>query len=320
MGSAASMAQASVYMFPNFTISEIEKLLKGFLWCQGPLTNGKAKVAWKVVCLPKEQGKESLWVKWVNVVKLKGASIWEIEATHGDSCGWKKLLELRSRIKNHVFYSVGNGKNVSMWFDRWDMQGPISDIIPRKIWYEERYSDNEKVVDMIERVFGYGLYAGKVDWYHVVWFTQFQPRQAFILWLAILGRLATQDRVEKWSGNTKMECHLCNKEKDSHSHLFFKYEFSKHIWDMLRNKMFNMSNQEDLTSIVSKISLCKAKNNLGRIVNRLVHAAAVYFIWQKRNKRLFKQEKRIVEKILKIIDAVVVGLLHEVLQLSRQST
>nr|GEX31519.1 hypothetical protein [Tanacetum cinerariifolium] len=39
-----------------------------------------------------------------------------------------------------------------MWFDIWDMHGLISGIIPRKVWYEERYSDNEKVTDMIERV------------------------------------------------------------------------------------------------------------------------------------------------------------------------
>nr|GEW34154.1 hypothetical protein [Tanacetum cinerariifolium] len=231
---------------------------------------------------------------------------------------------------------------------RWDMKGPIFDIIPKKVLYEERYSGNEKVADIIERgVWIWPLHwysrfphlcnisvphltynendkvvwldsqrekkifstsqvwydlkrkCGKVDWYHVILFSQFQPRQAFILWLAILGRLATKDRVGKWSGNTKMECLLCNK-KDSHYHLFFKCEFSKNIWEMLRKKMSNMSNQDDLTSIVSKISLSKAKNNLWRIVNTLVLAAAVYFIWQKRNRRLFKQEKRYVEQILKI--------------------
>nr|GEX17268.1 hypothetical protein [Tanacetum cinerariifolium] len=48
--------RASVYMLPITTIKELEKLMKGFLWCQGPLTPGKAKVAWKVVCMPKEQG------------------------------------------------------------------------------------------------------------------------------------------------------------------------------------------------------------------------------------------------------------------------
>ncbi|GJV54144.1 RNA-directed DNA polymerase, eukaryota, reverse transcriptase zinc-binding domain protein [Tanacetum coccineum] len=36
-------------------IYKIDKLLKGFLWCQGDLTKGKDKVSWDVVCKPKDQ-------------------------------------------------------------------------------------------------------------------------------------------------------------------------------------------------------------------------------------------------------------------------
>ncbi|GKC68147.1 reverse transcriptase domain-containing protein [Tanacetum coccineum] len=69
---------ASVYMFPSSTINEIEKLLKGFLWCQGPLTSGKAKVAWKQVCLPKEQGGLGIksLKKWNEVLLIK--QLWKI--------------------------------------------------------------------------------------------------------------------------------------------------------------------------------------------------------------------------------------------------
>lgn len=31
-------------------------MIRGFLWCQGDLNHGKAKVPWHVVCLPKSQG------------------------------------------------------------------------------------------------------------------------------------------------------------------------------------------------------------------------------------------------------------------------
>nr|GFA08875.1 RNA-directed DNA polymerase, eukaryota, reverse transcriptase zinc-binding domain protein [Tanacetum cinerariifolium] len=69
---------ASVCMLPNSTITEIENLLKGFLWCQGPLTNGKAKVAWKQVCMPKEEaglGIKSL-KKWNEMLRIK--QLWKI--------------------------------------------------------------------------------------------------------------------------------------------------------------------------------------------------------------------------------------------------
>ncbi|GKD52859.1 metallophosphoesterase 1-like protein isoform X1, partial [Tanacetum coccineum] len=88
---------ASVFLIPKTTVKDIEKVLKGFLWSQGELKKGAAKIAWKIVCTPKNKGglgikslgpwneallckhlwnvssnKDSLWVKWVNMVKLKG--------------------------------------------------------------------------------------------------------------------------------------------------------------------------------------------------------------------------------------------------------
>ncbi|GJR82366.1 hypothetical protein Tco_0153151 [Tanacetum coccineum] len=39
-----------------FVCCGIEQIMRGFLWCQGGLSRGKAKVAWEVVCLPKKEG------------------------------------------------------------------------------------------------------------------------------------------------------------------------------------------------------------------------------------------------------------------------
>ncbi|GJW99860.1 hypothetical protein Tco_0183774 [Tanacetum coccineum] len=91
---------AFVFLLPKTVIKDINKLLKGFLWNQGELSRGKAKVAWKTICRPKSQGglglkdlgvwnkamiakhlwhviidKNSLWVKWISTVKLKGRSV-----------------------------------------------------------------------------------------------------------------------------------------------------------------------------------------------------------------------------------------------------
>ncbi|GJT14525.1 reverse transcriptase zinc-binding domain-containing protein [Tanacetum coccineum] len=38
----------------------------------------------------------------------------------------------------------------------------------------------------------------KVDWHDVVWYPNFIPRHAFILWLLVHERLSTQDRLAKW--------------------------------------------------------------------------------------------------------------------------
>lgn len=94
---------ASVFILPARIISELEQLMRGFLWCQGEMKRGKAKVAWESVCKPKQEGgldicrlddfnialmsthiwsilthKESLWVKWIHSYKLRGRSFWDV--------------------------------------------------------------------------------------------------------------------------------------------------------------------------------------------------------------------------------------------------
>ncbi|GJY94068.1 RNA-directed DNA polymerase, eukaryota, reverse transcriptase zinc-binding domain protein [Tanacetum coccineum] len=73
---------------------------------------GKAKIAWNKICLLKQQGglglkdlsvwnkvlmskhlwnlasnKESLWVKWINVIRLKWKSVWDVKIESSSSCG-----------------------------------------------------------------------------------------------------------------------------------------------------------------------------------------------------------------------------------------
>ncbi|GKC39954.1 RNA-directed DNA polymerase, eukaryota, reverse transcriptase zinc-binding domain protein [Tanacetum coccineum] len=141
---------ASVFLLPKSTIKDIERILKGLLWCQGDLARGKAKIAWKTLCKPKHQGglgfkdlrtwnevlltkqiwnitahKESLWVKWVHIVKLKGKSLWEVSTESNDSWIWKALLGLREKARQHIEYIVGDGKKVSAWYDKWHDIGPL---------------------------------------------------------------------------------------------------------------------------------------------------------------------------------------------------
>ncbi|GJY62450.1 putative RNA-directed DNA polymerase [Tanacetum coccineum] len=47
---------ASVFILPSSLMHDLEQVIRGFLWCQGEMKRGKAKVAWEVVCLPKKEG------------------------------------------------------------------------------------------------------------------------------------------------------------------------------------------------------------------------------------------------------------------------
>ncbi|GKD79442.1 AAA+ ATPase domain-containing protein, partial [Tanacetum coccineum] len=46
--------------------------------------------------------KDSLWAKWVHMVKSRGRSIWAVKTNVNDSWGWKHILEIRDKIKDHV--------------------------------------------------------------------------------------------------------------------------------------------------------------------------------------------------------------------------
>ncbi|GJU13851.1 RNA-directed DNA polymerase, eukaryota, reverse transcriptase zinc-binding domain protein [Tanacetum coccineum] len=253
------------------------------IYNQGDLKRGSAKVSWKVVCGSKSQGglglknlgawnevlmtkhlcniacnKESLWVKWVNVVRLKGRSIWGIATNTNASASWKHILSLRDKVRHHIIKKIRNGKECFMWFDKWWEKGIISEIIPIEVIQEANLNRNMKVREMIEKgewkwplnwrnkfnaiantlvphlnpnntdstvwitkkgVKGKFLTnkawddlndrGEEVKWWKIVWFSHCIPRHAFIMWLAIQGRLSTQDRLLKWYPTNVAVCPLC---------------------------------------------------------------------------------------------------------------
>ena len=148
--------------------------MKNFLWNQGETAKGKAKVAWANICKPKDQGglglkpleqwnrtllikhlwniatmKETLWVKWINVEKLKGKSVWEVTQDSTSSIGWKNILNLREKVRKHVFYKLGDGKSVSAWFDKWCSEGPLCEFISIREIYNARLSIECTVEELV---------------------------------------------------------------------------------------------------------------------------------------------------------------------------
>ena len=165
---------ASVFKLPKVVVRDLEKLFKGFMWSNGDLQKGKAKVAWKDICQPKQNGglglkpleqwndallvkhlwnvasgKDSLWVKWIYSAKLKGKNVWEVQNKANDSWMWRNLLDLREAVRKHMVYKIGDGNNVSIWNDTWGLQLPLDTILSRREIFEAGYSNNEKVVNCI---------------------------------------------------------------------------------------------------------------------------------------------------------------------------
>ncbi|KAL4557476.1 hypothetical protein LXL04_035656 [Taraxacum kok-saghyz] len=145
----------SVILLPKTTIKDIEKVFKGFLWTGGILTKGKAKVAWKMVCKPQEEGglgirdlqtwnkalltrqiwrltkvKNSLWMDWVNIHHLHKHTFWEVKSKDLEGFSWSNMLALRDKLWKHIWKTPGDGNNINLWYDNWHSAGPLTKIIP----------------------------------------------------------------------------------------------------------------------------------------------------------------------------------------------
>ncbi|GJX55147.1 hypothetical protein Tco_0285044 [Tanacetum coccineum] len=87
-------------------------------------------------------GKNTLWVKWVNAVKLKGKSIWDIQKEYNDNWIWKTLLDLRGKIRKNVYKVLGDEKSTNVWHDQWSSVGIQSDIVNNRDIYNARLKDS----------------------------------------------------------------------------------------------------------------------------------------------------------------------------------
>ncbi|GJR75216.1 reverse transcriptase zinc-binding domain-containing protein [Tanacetum coccineum] len=160
--------------------------MRGFLWCQGDMKKGKAKVAWDVVCLPKREGglgirrletfnkalisthiwsiitgKESLWVKWIHSYKLKGRCFWDYPYRGNMSWGWRKILLVRPLVRPLFWSRIQNGLNTFAWHDTWCSVGHMSNIISNRDIYNAGFRLDAKVNDIILN----GEWAWPTHWY-----------------------------------------------------------------------------------------------------------------------------------------------------------
>lgn len=140
----------SSFILPKGCIKKIESLCSRFLWV-GNIDGSKgAKVAWATVCLPKKEGglglrrftnwnktlclrfiwtlfsgNDSLWASWHKYHNIRSNSFWELRESIRDSWTWKEILRLRPVAEQFVNATLGDGSNISFWYDSWTPLGPL---------------------------------------------------------------------------------------------------------------------------------------------------------------------------------------------------
>ncbi|XP_070004226.1 uncharacterized protein LOC107821332 [Nicotiana tabacum] len=114
---------------------------------------------------------------------------------------------------------------------------------------------------------------------------------------AIQSRLYTKDKLMRWGSITSAECVLCEENDEDHEHLFFKCKFLATIWERLLKwagvgRAARKWNEEISWAIKFAIG-----RRTSTALYRLMLAGTVYYIWQERNWRIFRKQKRRAEDL-----------------------
>ncbi|GJT46976.1 sodium/hydrogen exchanger 6 [Tanacetum coccineum] len=287
---------------------DLEKLMRGFLWCQGEMKKGKAKVAWESICFPKDEGglgirrldtfnislmathiwsivmnKESLWVRWIHSYKLMGRSFWDVPMRSCVSWGWRKLLQIRDTIRPCMWYQIGNGTKAFVWFDRWCNECPLNQVKTVCQITNHGFSMKDKVVDVMHN----GKWSWQADWLDI------QPLLLDPNKDDMLFRRDNNGNLKSFSGlNPSKKCRSALGAYCVVWSYVRKYAAMKHIDSRMAN-------------ILSWLYPLSSTNSARSNCSRLVVAASAYYIWHERNNRIFRKKARNVEQVRDTIIATV---------------
>ncbi|GJX71318.1 RNA-directed DNA polymerase, reverse transcriptase-related family protein [Tanacetum coccineum] len=141
------------------------------------LKTTKAKVSWKVVCTPKEEGglglksledvnkvcvlklifriissKNSLWVDWIKRHLIRNNSLWALKDNMiAGSWICKKLLKYRDMARLFYKVEVKCGYSVSFWHDSWCSLGCLIGLFGSRGFIELGVSEQTTLGEVMER-------------------------------------------------------------------------------------------------------------------------------------------------------------------------
>ncbi|XP_062108252.1 uncharacterized protein LOC133819101 [Humulus lupulus] len=275
-------------------LHSIIQVCRAFLWKGVDWISGPSYVSWSDVCRSKSEGglgfkdielwnfcamgkhvwdisskKDNLWVKWVNSIYIKQGDWWDHEAPIDASWYWKRIVQVKNKLK--AVYS-----------------------------FNEFQSFNFTIAGLVSKLH---LIAGRWK-FTMIWDRFSIPKHRFIIWLALLERLPTLDRIQRFKTLHSINCVLCGNLAECHSHLFFSCSVSsKNLVEILQWSDLPYHGH-DLKNLLKWIGKKKLSQGRRKIVYSIV-SAVVYFIWHSRNSMVWDQK-------FSSIDVIIRNIIHSV--------
>ncbi|XP_062100131.1 uncharacterized protein LOC133806013 [Humulus lupulus] len=215
----------SIFLLPHSVIQDIDRLHRNFLWGAQGNRNKFHCTSWDQVCLPKSMGgigfkegskrnkvllakfiwaisskQDVLWVKWIDELYLKGHTFWDYSLKLDVSWYWRKLCYLKEL------------------FSEADLEALL---VHGKLNLKFLYSS------MLKR--------DSISFAKGVWCRLSVPKHRFILWQSVLSHLLSRDNLLRCHIYiASSSCPVCERDEESHMHLFFDCVFSQRVLELIK--------------------------------------------------------------------------------------
>ncbi|XP_062075742.1 uncharacterized protein LOC133779857 [Humulus lupulus] len=205
-----------------------------------------AKYVWVV-----STRQDSLWVKWIQHVYLKGVNFSNYVLKQDSSWYWRKLCHLRNRFSEGEVLAAG-------------LSGTFR---PSKLYNN---SLNQQIV----------------AYKNAVWCRTTLPKHGFLLWMVVNSFLLTRDNLAKCT--IPLDSSLCPVWEDqweSHNHLFFDCCLSKRILSCIFSWLGFRAWATRFSDWTVRLN-CGHNDSMSMIINMNL-AAVAYQIWRNRNRCIY---------------------------------
>ncbi|XP_058774476.1 uncharacterized protein LOC131648763 [Vicia villosa] len=142
---------------------------------------------------------DRLWIRWLDTFYFKGDDILQWQATTNSSWILKKIVKHKEALSTSKHWmeavTTGHYKTGAMYKD---LKGEVEHVGWKKI-----------LVDNHAR-----------------------PRSCFTLWMTLMKRFPTKERLLRLGINVDLKCCYCDYNKNI-QHLFFGCNYTKDIWQQI---------------------------------------------------------------------------------------
>ena len=149
----------------------------------------------------------------------------------------------------------------------------------------------------------------EMDWFRIVWDTGNTPKHCFILWMAILGRLSTRDRLHFL--DIDPTCHWCGLESESHDHLFFGCTYAREVWRQVCYGFRMSTETTSRTEVIAYLLHFAPGRSWTSRARIYAFSATIYYLWHSRNALVFDRNSIPIDILVRMIRGHTYRLLYE---------